>query len=401
MTSEESPCPKSRKYFFPLLMMAVLALVVSSACKKEQKTTVTPPAIEVTPVVQRNVNVRQEWVGTTDGSDNAQIRAQVEGYIIKQDYTEGQLVKKGQLLFEIDPRTFIAAVKQAKADVAQRQARWDTAKLNLARVEPLAKQNAVSKKDLDDAVGAELSSRAEVEAAKAALAKAQLDLGFTKITSPIEGIAGIAKVGTGSLVGPGRTEELTTVSKLDPIKVYIYLSEQDYLKVAGRTREPKQDRGIELILANGKVYPERGEMSVAEREIDPKTGTIKVVLLFPNPGNILRPGQYARISAITQTKNNALLVPQRAVTELQGQYQVAVVHPDNTVHVRTVKASDRIDGCWVIDEGLKPGDRVVAEGTQKVKDNMLVRAVPFGGAAAGGTQAPSKPEQTQPPAEQR
>jgi membrane fusion protein (multidrug efflux system) len=371
-----------------LVVTAAMLIALMSGCGEEQKQTASsPPEVEVAQVVQKDVNVTGEWVGTTDGSENAKIQAQVEGYIIRQAYTEGQLVKRGQLLFEIDPRTFRAAVQQAKADLAQRQAIWETAKLELARTKPLAERNAVSKKDLDDAVGAELSARAEVEAAKAALAKARLDLGFTRIASPIDGIAGISRVGTGDLVGPGRTEELATVSKVDPIKAYIFLSEQEYLRFAARrAKEQKRDRDIRMTLSDGTAYPHRGTMSVAEREVDPKTGTIKVVLVFPNPGNILRPGQYAKITAVLNVKQNALLVPERAITELQGRQQAAVVGADNTVHFRTVKASDRVNGLWVIDEGLKPGERVVTEGVQMVKENMVVRPIPFSGTAAGGTE---------------
>ena len=389
------------KKYFVVLTAAMLTAGMIGCKKEEKKAAAAPPEVLVAQVLQKDVDVTGEWIGTTDGSENAAIQAQVEGYIIGQNYKEGQLVKKGQLLFKIDPRTFQEAVQKAKADLAQRQALWETKKQNLARVRPLAAQNAVSKKDLDDAVGSELSARAEVDAAKAALAKARLDLGFTKITAPIDGIAGIATVGTGDLVGPGHNEEpLTTISKVNPIKVYAFLSEQEYLRLATRkTKEGAQKRDIQLSLADGSIFPHPGTMSVAERQIDPKTGTIKVVLQFSNPGNILRPGQYAKIKAVLNTKPNALLVPQRAVTELQGKHQVAVVNPDNTVNMRMVKASDRVGGFWVIDEGLKPGERVVTEGAQKVTEKMAVRPKESSGQAAGGSTEPSKPDTVQPPAQ--
>jgi membrane fusion protein (multidrug efflux system) len=393
---------------------------------------------------------------------NATIRAQVQGYLTKQNYREGEFVNKGRVLFEIDPREFEAALAQAKAILSQakgtldqakaalsqskgaveqtkaalekaksevgvQDARWITAKANLARIRPLAEQNAVSKKDLDDAVGMELSTRSAVEAAKAAVdaaqadivaaeaqvlgsqanivaaeaqvlaaqanvEKAQLNLEFTRLTSPIDGIAGIAKAQIGNLVGPGQLEELTTVSTVNPIKVYISVSEQEYMN-AMESHLAAQKMALELILADGRVYPHKGEFVLADRQVDVKTGTIKVGALFQNPGNLVRPGQFGRVRALVKVKKDALLVPQRAVTELQGSYQVAVVGPDNKVDIRPVKAAERVDLLWVIDEGLKPGEQVVVEGTQKVRQGMPVTPRPFGG------QAPPKPEATSKPQE--
>jgi membrane fusion protein (multidrug efflux system) len=303
---------------------------------------------------------------------NATIRAQVQGYLIKRDYVEGDVVKKGQVLFEIDPRTFQAALEQAQGQLAEQQARWENAKANLERIKPLVEQRAVSKKDFDDAVGAEAATHAQVIAAQAMVDKGQLDLGFTKVTSPIDGIAGIARAQLGNLVGPGSVEELTTVSTVDPIKVYILMSEQEYLKYVQNGREHGQQMPLELILADGKVHPYAGSFAFADRQVDVKTGTIKVAALFPNPGNVIRPGQFARVRAQTTIKKGALLVPQRAIMELQAGYQVAVVGPDNKVAIRPVKTGEQLDSLWVVDEGLKPGERVITEGLQKVKQGTVV-----------------------------
>jgi membrane fusion protein (multidrug efflux system) len=264
-------------------------------------------------------------------------------------------------------------VDQAKADVAQKKARWDQTQANLARIKPLAEQNAVSRKDLDDAIGNESSAHAAYDSAKAALDKMQLDLGFTYITSPITGIAGVAKAQIGNLVGPGTVEELTTVSDVDPIKVWVPISEQELLHAQSTrpaTGQPK--RKIELLLADGSVYPKMGELAFADRQVDASTGTIKVAVLFPNPGNLLRPGQYAKVRAVMETIPGALVVPQRAVNEMQGNFQMAVVGSDNKVSVRTVKPGVKTGSLIVISEGLQPGERIVIEGLQKVKDGMMV-----------------------------
>jgi membrane fusion protein (multidrug efflux system) len=355
-----------------VFILLALAGTIPTGCKKEAKVTAGPPDVEVAEVARQDVQVTKEWVGSMDGSVNAVIRAQVQGYLTKQLYTEGQLVKKGQALFLIDPRTFQAAVDQAKADVAQKKARWDTTVANLNRIRPLAEQNAVSRKDLDDAVGQEQSAHSAYDAAKAALDKANLDLGFTRITSPITGIAGVAKAQIGNLVGPGQTEELTTVSTVDPIKVWVPISEQEMLHAQQNKPAPGQKRRIELILSDGSIYPKPGELAFADRQVDPATGTIKVAVLFPNPGNVLRPGQYAKVRAVMENIPGALVVPQRAVNEMQGNFQVAVVGPDNKVSIRTVKPGPKTGSQVVISEGLQPGERVVVEGLQKVKDGITV-----------------------------
>jgi membrane fusion protein, multidrug efflux system len=402
------------------LFWAGLAAASFAGCGKEEKAAgpPSPPAVEVVDVAQKDVPIYAEWVGTMDGAVNATIRSQVAGYLIKQNYKEGDFIKKGQVLFEIDPRTFQAAMGQAKglmdqakaaleqskAEVAVQEARWVTAKANLARVKPLAEQNAVSQKDLDDAVGVELSTRASVLAAQAAVVaaqasvmaaqaavdKAQLDLEFTKLLSPIDGIAGMAKAQIGNLVGPGSTEELTTVSTVDPIKVYASVSEQEYIRASERQSARKEKVSVEMILADGSVYAQKGEFAFADRQVDVRTGTIRLTILFPNPSNILRPGQFARVRAEMTVKKGALTVPQRALSEVQGRYLAAVVGTDNKVSIKPVKAGVRFGQFWVIDEGLQAGQKVVAEGTQKVRDGMVVSPKPFGAEVPAGPGADKK-----------
>jgi len=356
----------SHRFLLRVLLLILAATLMVSGCHKEQKAG-PPPVVEVTEVVVKDVPMSAELVSTLDGMVNATIRAQVQGYLIKQNYKEGDPVHKDQVLFEIDPRTYQAAFNQAKA-------RWDHAKANLNRIRPLAAQNAVSQKDLDDAIFAEQSTKADFD-------KASLELGFTRITSPIDGIAGIAKAQLGNLVGPGQIEELTTVSTVNPIKAYVSISEQQYLKIqefrAKKEKEPVGKVQLELILADGSVFPHKGEFAFADRQVDERTGTIRVAATFPNPDNILRPGQFARVRALLGTKKNAMLIPQRAVKEVQGKYLVAAVGADDKVAIKQVKAGQQYGPLWVIDEGLQPGDKVVAEGIQKVKDGMVVSPKPF------------------------
>jgi membrane fusion protein (multidrug efflux system) len=372
-----------------------LALLLAAGCGKEQKAAPPPPpSVEVSEVIRKDVPVYMEWVGTTDGLVNATIQAQVTGYLVKQNYREGELVKKGQVLFEIDPRTFQAAVDAAKGSLAQAEARWETAKANLQRVRPLAAKNAVSQKDLDDNIGAELSNRAAVENAKAQLDTAQLNLGFTRVDSPVDGIAGIAKAQIGNLVGPGQIQELTVVSTVDPIKAYIAVSEQEYMKFRRKQGVKTAENSaeaipLELILADGTVYPHKGRVALADRQVDVKTGTMRIGALFPNPGNLLRPGQYGTVRATMETKEGALLVPQRAVTEVQGKFLVAVVGSDNAVELRPVTPAERVGSLWVIDKGVNPGERVVVEGVQKVKTG--VRVNPTQAAAEGEAKPATAP----------
>jgi membrane fusion protein (multidrug efflux system) len=346
-----------------------------------------PPDVAVVDVMQKDVPIYSEWIATLDGYVNAKIQPQVTGYLIKQNYVEGSFVRKGEALFEIDPRPFHAALDQAKAQLAQAEAQLGKAALDVERDTPLAQARAIAQSQLDNDIQAKLGAKASVEAAKAAVEQAQLNLEFTEVRSLVDGIAGIAKGQIGDLVGPSTL--LTTVSQVNPIKAYFTVSEQEYLDFnrrfpteASREAERKQLQ-LELILADGTTYPPKGTIYFADREVNPSTGAIRIAGLFPNPGNILRPGQYGRVRTAIRTKQGALLVPQRAVTELQGSYQVAVVGSDNKVSIRPVKVGERIGLMWIIDEGLKPGERVVAEGVQKVRQGAAVNPKPFAEEAQG------------------
>ncbi len=374
------------------LLPVLIAGLLLFGCGKEQKATPQAPIVEVVEVVQKDVPVYGEWVGTLDGNVNATIRAQVSGYLIKQNYKEGDFVKKDQVLFEIDPRPFQAAIEEAKGQLAQAEARWQTAKANLTRIRPLAEQGAVSKKDLDDAIGAEESTGASVMSAKAALEKAQLNLDWTKVTSLIDGIAGIAKAQIGNLVGPGSIEELTTVSTVNPIKCYVSLSEQEYMWAQERRSKQVGKVPLDLILSDGSPYPYKGEVAFADRQVDVRTGTIRVAATFPNPQNLLRPGMFSRVRAEIGIRKAAPVIPQRAVSEIQGRYLVAVVSPENKVAIKPVKVGQWFGQLWVIDEGLKAGEKVVAEGTQKVRDGMVVSPKPFVAGAQAEPGAAQKPE---------
>ena len=380
----------------PLVAAACFSSLLLTGCGEQKTAAPTAPAVEVADVVVKDVPIVREWVGTTDGLVNAKINAQVQGYLIKQNYKEGSFVKKGQVLFEIDPRPFQAALEQAKGELAKDEGILYTNKANLDKIRPLAKVNAVSRKDLDDAIGREASGRAAVQAAKAAVRKAEIDLSFTRITSPIDGIAGISKAQLGDLVGNPGAPELTTVSTLDPIKVFVPLSEQEYMRfireIEAKGNSESKGPNLELILADGRVFPHKGKFYFADRQVDERTGTIKIATLFPNPGNVLRPGQFAKVRALIETQKGALLIPQRAVNELQGRFQVAVVGPDNKVDLRWVTVGERTGSLWVIDEGLKPGERVIVEGIQKVKAGIIVTPKPFQEAPPAGTGSTPAPE---------
>jgi membrane fusion protein, multidrug efflux system len=363
--------------FVGVLLVAALLVLVAGLGEKVPAQTPSVPEVQVMTVTQKDVPVFSEWVGTTEGLVNAKIRAQVTGYLSNQVYKEGAPVKKGDLLFEIDPRTFKAALDQALAQLAIAKARLGKTELDVKRYRPLAKESAISQQELDDAIQANLAAKGGVQAAEAAVEQARLSYSFTKITSPVDGIAGNANAQIGDLVGPTQTGELTTVSTVDPIKVYFPISEQEYMSMAqdlakAETKPQAERRKGELVLADGRVFPHKGEFSYADRQVDAKTGTIRIAAIFPNPGNLLRPGQFGRVRAVTDTKKGAIMVPQRAVMELQGSYQVAVVGPDNKVNIRSVKTGERVDNLWVITSGLKPGERVVVEGLQKVKEGAVV-----------------------------
>ncbi len=413
-------------YFNSALVVLSAVLVMTTGCSNPTSGATAPASleVEVAPVEQRDVPIYSEWIGTLDGYVNADIKAEVSGYLLEQAYQEGSFVKKGQLLFQIDPRPFQAALElaqgqqaqaegqlaQARAQLAQAEAQVSVAQANQRRTQldvdrytPLAQQKAITQQDLDNATQNNLAAKAQVQSAeaqvetsraqiiaagaavqsaKATAETAQINLGFTKLASPIDGIPGIAQQQVGSLVSPA-SPTITTVSTVDPIKVYFTVAEQEYLDFHRRYSTPatldaeRKGLRLELILADGTVYPQNGNFYFADRQVDVRTGAIRVAGLFPNPGNTLRPGQYGRVRTALRMQPGALLVPQRAVNELQGSYQIAVVDPQNKVDIRTVKVGDRIGNDWLISDGLKPGERVVAEGVQKVRPGMQVNPKPY------------------------
>lgn len=338
--------------------------------------------MEVATVVQKDVSIYGEWIATLNGYVNAQIQPQVTGYLIKQDYREGSFVQKGDVLFEIDPRPFQAVLDQAKAQLAQAKAQLGAAALNVKRDIPEAKARAIPQSQLDNDTQAMLGGKAAVEAGQAAVEQAQLNLGYTKVRSLIDGIAGIAQVQVGNLVAPSTV--LTAVSQVNPIKAYFPVSGAEYLRLASRMSpggvnllSSVNTIPLRLILSNGRTYGYKGKILFADRQVDQQTGTIQVVGAFTNPGNILRPGQTGRIRAVTELRKSALLVPQRAVTELQGGYQVAVVGAGNKISVRTVQVGETVGTQWIISKGVEAGQRVVAEGTGTVRDGMVVTPEPY------------------------
>jgi RND family efflux transporter MFP subunit len=341
-----------------------------------------PPVVEVAPVIQRDVPVQGEWVGTLEGYVNAQIQPQVSGYLIRQDYHEGALVKKGQLLFEIDPRPFQALLDQAKGQLAQAEAQMANAELNVKRDIPEAEAHAIPQSQLDSDTESLRGAKAAVEAGQAAVEQAELNLGYTRVVSLIDGIAGINTVQVGNLVGPSTV--LTAVSQVSPIKVYFPISEQEYLRMADGGGSGSVDFlthasriPLQLTLADGSAYPHPGKIIFADRQVNTQTGTIQIVGEFPNSKNLLRPGQYARIQTPTGNITGALLVPQAAVNQQQGTYQVTVISADNRAQLRTVQVGPRVGTLWVITTGLKPGERVVAVGAEKAKEGDLVNPTPY------------------------
>jgi membrane fusion protein (multidrug efflux system) len=409
-----------------VLVVIVIAIVVGVGGLNAKKKAPAPslPEVEVVQVEQKDVPISGEWIGTLAGMVDADVKAQVQGYLLTKDYTEGSFVRKGQLLFQIDPRPFEAALAQAKggqaqaegqlaqansgflqakAQLAQSEANQGKAQLDVNRYTPLASAKAITQEEMDNAVQANLAAKAQTEASRAGVQTAhaqidaaraaleatravvktaQLNLGFTKIVSPIDGVVGIAAAQVGDLVNPS-SNALTTVSSVDPIKVYFTVSEQEYLNYAkaNPTLASQQATAshlqLDLVLADGNTYPHKGKFYVADRQVNPQTGSLRLAGIFPNPGNTLRPGQYGRVRAVTNLRPGALLVPQRAVTEMQGMYQVAVVDSDNTIEIRAVNVGERTDSMWIIDQGLKPGERVVAEGTQRVRPGVVVNPKPF------------------------
>ena len=396
-------CRITRRAVFVLTLAAGLA-----GCRQHQPAVTAAPAVdvEVVTVSPRDVPVVREWIGTLDGLVNAEIRGQITGYLLRQVYREGSVVRQGQLLFEIDPRPFEAALNQARGNLAQAesfvvqaqgnlaqsQARLGKADLDVKRYAPLVKTKAISQEEMDNAVQSQLEARAATEAARAAIQTAraavlaaqaavydaEVKLGFTKIKAPIDGIAGLARIQVGDLVSPTGAV-LTTVSKVDPIKAYFSVSEQEYLarhRAAGGGAPSQWAHNLELVLADGSVYERKGTFFMADRQVDVGTGALRVAALFPNPGNLLRPGQYGRVRATVGVRKSALVVPQRAVTELQGTYQVAVVGDANTIAIRNVSLGERIGSLWVVEEGVRAGERIVVEGVQRVRSGAVVNARP-------------------------
>jgi RND family efflux transporter MFP subunit len=361
------------------LCAGALLIALVGGCGKGAVQAPPPADVKVSGVVQQDVPVVREWIGYLDGAVNAEIRAQVAGYLVKQDYLEGSVVKKGDPLFEIDSRPFVAAVRQAEGQLAQAQAGLGKAKLDVARFTPLVRDKAISQEELDDAVQASLAAEAEVTSARANVEQAALNLSFTHIVSPISGIAGLVKGQIGDLVGPS-TGVLTTVSTVDPIKAYFSVSEQSYLEFWRNEQETHVlpgGVGFDLVLSDGSTYPVKGKFFAIDRQVDANTGTLTAVAEFPNPQNLLRPGQYARVRAVIGSEKGALLVPKRALNELQGSYQVATVDADNHAHLITAVVGEQVGSLVAILSGLKPGDRVVVEGIQKVRDGALVNPLPF------------------------
>ena len=393
-----------------LLLLAGLALIVG--CSKPARggaPQFPPPDVSTATVDQKDVPIYGDWVANLDGYTNAQIQPQVTGYLIRQDYKEGSAVRKGQVLFEIDPRPFQAALDQATGQLAQARANLQLAQINVKRDTPLAEARAIARSQLDNDLQTQAADEASVKAQEAAVETAKLNLGFTKVRSLLDGIAGIAAIQVGSLVMTYSV--LITVSEEQPSKVYLEISEQEYLALSKKAREggaadllhSSSRVPIELTLSNGNLYPNKGYIVFVDREVNPSTGTIRVAAAFPNPQNLLRPGQYGRVRAQTAMEKNALLVPQRAVTELQGSYQVAVVNADNKVHIQPVQVGPQIGTEWLITSGLKPGAQVVVEGNGKLMDGMPVHPHPVqpeqanadqsaGGGAPAEKSAAAKPD---------
>ncbi len=384
---DEMTTVKSHTVMAARILSIAVATLFFAGCHRKPSAALPPPVVEVVEVQQQDVPIYHDWIGSLDGFVNAQIRAEVAGYLLTQNYREGDPLKKGDLLFQIDPRPFEAVLDQAKGQLAQAEAQAGKTELDVKRFTPLAKTSAISQQELDDAVHANQAAQAAVASAKAAVKSAEVNLEFTRIVSPINGIPGIARAQIGDLVGPS-TGELTTVSTLDPIKLYYYVTEQAYINFTRLfgdetvRNQRVQQLELSLILADGTTYAREGRIYAVDREVDPTTGALRVEALFPNPDNTLRPGQFGRAHVKFETRKGALLVPQRAVTELQGSYQVALVAADNKVHIQPVKVGDRSGTAWIIEQGLKAGDRVVVEGIQKVREGTLVSPKPHEGPTA-------------------
>ena len=362
--------------FLPILVACFL-LAFGVACSKTEAPPPPPPEVQVAEVIQKDVPIYVELVGSTLGSEDIEIRARVEGYLVAIDFTEGSFVRKGQPLYKIDPEPFRVAVDEAKASLATAQARLEKTDNDVARYTPLAKQQAVSQQELDNALSAQQAAKAQVDAQRAAVAQAQLNLGYTNITSPVDGVIGTTQKKVGSLVGRGESTLLNTVSQINPILFRCAIAEAEYLRLARREASSKpgqKQANVELILADGTIFPHKGRLDAIERAVDTTTGTLMGQFSFPNPEQLLRPGLYGKARFVTDIKDDALLVPQLAVQEIQGLYSVMVVKPDATVEQRMVKAGERVGNLWIINSGVKPGEKVIVEGLQKVQPGVKVVA---------------------------
>jgi membrane fusion protein, multidrug efflux system len=381
------------------LLILPLAAPMSGCKEKEQASPPKPPDVEVVAVEQKDVPIYRDWVGTLEGDVNATISAQVTGYLISRNYTEGSLVTNGQVLFQIDKAPFQAALDNANAQLVQAQAQREKYALNAERYKKLVLTKAISQQELDDAVQNEKTAAGQVEAAKAAVEQARLSLGFTTICAPMDGMAGLAKAQVGDLIGPN-SGQLTSVTKIEPIRVYFSVSQrlltqmQERRIAEGKPAFRAGERGpeLELILATGSIYPQKGYVRFSNNQVDVRTGTVTLVGEFPNPNTLLLPGMFVRVRALLDTQKNALLVPQRAVTDMQGKYLLAVVGADNKVNIRPVTAGERFGEQWVISGNVNAGDRVVAEGIQKVRDGVVVNPVPFAEKPAPASPAAPAPK---------
>jgi membrane fusion protein (multidrug efflux system) len=377
---KRTSCP-CVKHFHLAILASILVLSLAACEKKEAAAPPSPPDVKVADVVQQDVPIYSEWVAQLNGDTNAQIMPKVQGYVLRQNYKDGYPVQTGQLLFEIDPRPFEAALDQAKAQLALAEAELSRAQTDKARDIPLAAQSAIPEKQLDNDISAEAAGKAQVKSADAMIEQAKLNLDWTKVYAPISGIAGVATSQVGDLVGP--TSKMTTVSKVNPIRAYFSISENAYLEASQRIAAvmsgAARDNGlkVEYIQSNEVAYPSTGRIILVNREVSSQTGTIQIAAEFPNAKGILRPGGFGRVRIKTGDKKNALLVPQAAVMEVQSAYQVVVVGPDNKASFRPVKVGERVGNNWVITEGLQAGEKVVAEGFQKVRDGMTVNVAPF------------------------
>jgi membrane fusion protein (multidrug efflux system) len=357
-----------REVIAAAVLMGALTLATGCRDSEAAKAPPPPPGVVVTTATQQDEPIVHEWIGTAGGDVNAEIRPKIEGYLLRRAYVEGSYVKQGDLLFEIDPRQFQAQLRQAEANLAQAAAAVAKADRDVARFEPLAAQKAISQQELDNARSSQEAARASYGALRAAVEQTRLSMSWTRVTSPISGVAGIANAQVGNLVSPQSV--LTTVSDVDPIRVEFPMSEQEYLHY--QSDASMRNAPLDLVLADGSVFPYKGHIALSGRDVNVGTGTFTVVGQFPNPGNLLRPGQYAKVRAVMEVRRGAILIPQRAVNELQGIYQVGVVGPDNKAEVRTVRPGARIGSMWLIEEGLRPGERVVVEGFSRVKDGQAV-----------------------------